>query len=338
VQAPTARLPLPPGSAVARGQDGSPAGGAVESMTQQPRAAAACILLLRPRAAGAGTAGGAAADAALRAVAQAAVRGWDASRRVVLQGPDGLAIAGAVAPQVALQALRRAMRHPQAASVAMALHHGPLRVLSGEAGAARLAGDGLTRAAVLAGLTGARPLVSGAFRQALATAAPRAAQDLQPATEVTGPGGEALFRDDEARSRARGQRRTLFAALGLAAIIAAGWGVHIARELYEAAHRPAWILLDVRPSGEVFVDGVSQGMAPPLERVPVPAGLHTIEVRNARAKPLRLQVQLQPGQELPLTHVFPPPPPPRPAPAARPKAPAAPAGPAPGPLERFKFW
>ena len=334
----TARIPLLHASAGARGQNGSHAGGVVETMTEQPRPVAGCILLLRPRAAGAGTAGGAGADDVLRAVAQAAVRGWDASRRVVLQGPDGVAIAGAVAPLVALQALRRAMRHGQAASVSMALHHGVLRVRSGAPDAARVDGEGLTRAAVLAGRAGARPLISDAFRQALAAAAPRAAQDLQPATEVTGPGGEALFRDDEARSRARGQRRTLFAALGIVAILAAGWGGHLARSLYEAAHRPAWILLDVRPSGEVFVDGVSHGMAPPLERVSVRAGRHTIEVRTPRAKPLRLQVQLEPGQELALRHVFPaPPPPPRRAPpAGRPKPPAE--APAPGPLERFKFW
>lgn len=337
MQATTAPVPLASGRAVERAQNGAHAGGVGEAMTEQPRPVAGCILVLRPRTGDAGAPG----EEALRAVAQAALRGWDASRRVVLQGPDGLAIAGAVAPAVALQALRRAARHRLAGSVTMALHHGTLRVLSAAPGAARISGEGLTRAAVLAGLANARPLISEAFRQALAAGAPRAAQDLQPTKEVTGPGGEALFRDDEARARARGRRRSLFATLGLVGILAAGWAGHAAREHQEAASRPALILLDVQPPGEVFIDGVSHGVAPPLDRVWVAAGPHTIEIRSGRAKPLRLQVQLQPGQQLPVKHVFAAPPPPRrPAPAARPRVPGSPPPPAPepGPLERFKFW
>jgi hypothetical protein len=282
-----------------------------------------CILFLRRGAQAPG-------EEALRAVTQAAAAGWGRHGRVVLQAPEGFAIAGPVAPAHALEAARRAAAHAQAGEVALALHHGALRV-QGAAAAARIAGEGLTTAAVLAGLAGPRTLVSNAFRQALAEQAPRLAEDLQPVKDLAGPGGAALFRDDAAGARARGQRRTLLAAGGIAALLVAGGVAREARLRYEAAHQPAVILLEIRPSGEVFVDGVAQGTSPPLTRVSVAPGAHTIEIRSPRAKPLRLQVDLKPGQQMPLQHVFAPPP--RRAAPAKPRSRHEP-----GPFERFKFW
>jgi hypothetical protein len=90
-------------------------------------------------------------------------------------------------------------------------------------------------------------------------------------------------------------------------------------------------LLDIAPSGEVFVDGQSRGSAPPLARLEVPPGPHTIEVRNPRARPFQLEVQLKPGQQMEIRHVFPAPPPRRAPAPPRQKQPS-------GPLGRFKFW
>jgi hypothetical protein len=326
VQAIAHRAALASGRAVAGAQNGAHALGDGGAMKQDARSVAGCILFLRLRTPGTALPGG---DAALRAVLEAAAAAWDRKRRVVLQAAEGFAIVGPVAPSTALAAARRAAAHPQAGAVAIALHHGALRVI----GDSRVSGEGLTAAAVVAGLAGARTTVSAAFREALAQEAAPLAANLEPVTDVAGPGGAALFRDDPARARSRGQRRTLLAAGGMAALLAAGWVGREARQRYEAAHRPAVILLQIRPSGEVFVDGVSQGMTPPLARVSVAPGPHTIEVRNPRAKPLRLQLQLEPGQEFALKHAFAPPPAPR-----RPAPPKGKPKPEPGPLERFKFW
>ncbi|MEJ8837352.1 hypothetical protein [Ramlibacter sp. AN1133] len=299
-------------------------------MKQEPRPVAGCILFLRLRGTDAAPPAG---EQALRAALEAAAAAWDRKLRVVLQAPEGFALAGPVVPSVALAAARRAAAHTPAGAVSMALHHGPLRALAQAPGGPRLAGEGLTTAAVVAGLAGGRTVLSAAFRDALRQEAPDLADDVEPITDVAGPGGAALFRDDPAGARRRGQRRTLLAAGGMAALLAAGWAGREARQHYEAAHRPAVIVLDIRPSGEVFIDGVAQGASPPLTRVSVAPGAHTIEVRNTRARPLRLQVDLQPGQELAVKHVFPPPPAPR-----RPAPPKAKPRPEPGPLDRFKFW
>ena len=307
------------------GQNGGHAGSAVETMTQDAGPLAACILVLRLRAPGTG-------EEALRALAGAAGAAWDGRRRAVLQTRDALAIVGRVAPSVALHAARRAAAHPRAGAVAIALHHGPLRVLEGQ----RVAGEGLASATLLAGLAGTRTIVSEAFRQALAAEAPRLAGELDAASDLSVPAGEALYRDDAARARRRGERRTLLAAGGIVALLGVGWAGRLVRERYEAAHRPALVLLDIQPSGEVFVDGVARGTSPPLTQLEVPPGAHTIEVRGARAKPLVVQVQLQPGEQLSLRHVFQAPPR---RPAAPPRSRPAPAlPPEPGPFERFKFW
>jgi hypothetical protein len=121
------------------------------------------------------------------------------------------------------------------------------------------------------------------------------------------------------------------AGAGVLVLLGAGWAGRVLREQYAEAHRPAILLLDVRPFGEVFVDGEPKGSAPPLVRLSLPAGQHSIEVRNGRLKPLRMQVQLKPGEELQLKHVFVAPPPPPPSRRAKPKE-------QPGLLDRFKFW
>lgn len=318
-----ARVPLQPAPAVAGGQNGAHAGAGIDAMSGDPKTPARCILMLRLRAAGNG-------DDALRAVAGAAAAAWDRTRRVVLQAPEGIALVGAVAPTLALEAARRAAAHPRAGEVAMALHHGPVRVL----GEQRVAGEGLASAVGLAAMAGSRTIVSEAFRQALAAEAPRRAGELDAASDVSAQDGEVVYRDDARRARRIGQRRTLFAAAGILLVLGAGWSARAARDAWQAAHRPALIALDIRPSGEVLVDGVPQGTSPPLVQLQLAPGAHTIEVRNGRAKPLLVQVQLQPGEELSVKHVFPPPPPAR-RPAAKPKT--APT-PAPGPFERFKFW
>jgi hypothetical protein len=62
--------------------------------------------------------------------------------------------------------------------------------------------------------------------------------------------------------------------------------------------------LDVRPWGEIFVDGKSRGVSPPLKALSLPAGRHTVVVRNADLPAYRVVVDLKPGQPLTLRHVF----------------------------------
>jgi hypothetical protein len=271
----------------------------------------------------------------LAAAVQALLSAWDNEHRVVLDAPDGLAIVGEVEPSKALAGAKLVAERGADANLGIGLHHGPVRALQDGAGS-RVVGDGIATAAALAGFAATQPIVaSQAFREALALRAPRLAEDLEPAGEQVDERlrPHALYVFDPKPARHRAVRRNVVAGAGVLVLLGAGWAGRVLREHYEEARRPAVLLLDVRPFGEVFVDGEPKGSAPPLVRLSLPAGPHSIEVRNGRLKPLRMQVQLRPGEEMQLKHVFvaPPPPPPPPARRAKPKE-------QPGLLDRFKFW
>lgn len=265
-------------------------------------------------------------------LARAAIVGWAAPDRVVLEAPGGLAIVGCVPPSVALQAARRvAGEGGDDAQLAIALHQGPVRAL-GQADALRVQGDGIDTAAALADLAGAQGIVASRdFREALALHSPREAEALHPAGEIVDERLRAheLFVFDPAPAHARATRRQVLAILGLIAVLGAGVAGREARERWDEAHRPAVIELDVHPSGELYVDGERKGTVPPLVRVSVPPGPHTIEVRNGRYKPVKMDVELSPGEELQVKHVFAAPPS---RPSARPRRRE------PGWVDRLKFW
>lgn len=275
----------------------------------------------------------------LAAALRAALAPWAEGRRVVLEAADGLAVVGEADPAVALKTARLAAQASRDARLALGLHHGPVRA-SGEAAAeVRVQGEGIETAAALTGFGAEHPIVaSQAFRDALAIRSPRQADTLRAAGEVLDERLRAhtLFVLDPLPARRRAVRRTITGVLGLALLLTAGLAGKQAREHYEEAHRPAMLVLDIRPGGEVFVDGEARGHAPPIVRLSLPPGTHLVEVRNTKAPPLRTEVQLQPGEVMELKHVFAPPAPVRKArPQTRP----------PGPgeridrfIERYKWW
>ena len=267
----------------------------------------------------------------LAAIVRAALPAWDGRQRVVLESADGLAVVGPVAPEVALKAAQVAAEHGADGTLGIALHHGPVRAVIDEGGT-RVVGDGIETASALAGFPTPHAVVaSQSFRDALAARAPREAENLQPFGEQVDDRlrPHALYVFDPEPAQRRLQRRTLFGALGLLGLLGAGYAARLARESYEAARRPAVIRLDIKPWGEVFVDGEPKGTSPPLVTLSVPPGPHTIEVRNGRFKPLRMEVMLQPGEEMELKHVFAAPPPRRARPQQQKEQSV---------LERFKFW
>jgi class 3 adenylate cyclase len=64
------------------------------------------------------------------------------------------------------------------------------------------------------------------------------------------------------------------------------------------------IQLNILPWGEVFVDGKSRGVSPPLRVVEVPAGAHTIEVRNTTFPVHTQRVDVRSGEPVRIRHQF----------------------------------
>jgi len=62
--------------------------------------------------------------------------------------------------------------------------------------------------------------------------------------------------------------------------------------------------LAVLPWGEVLVDGKSRGVSPPLRTLDIPAGSHTIEIRNSTFPSRVEKVNLKAGEAITIRHRF----------------------------------
>jgi serine/threonine-protein kinase len=66
------------------------------------------------------------------------------------------------------------------------------------------------------------------------------------------------------------------------------------------------VQLAVSPWGHVDVDGATVGTAPPLTRLTLPEGTHSITVRNDDFPPFTATVQVHPDKPVSLRHRFAP--------------------------------
>jgi hypothetical protein len=71
-----------------------------------------------------------------------------------------------------------------------------------------------------------------------------------------------------------------------------------------AAERPGRLVVAIAPWGEVFVDGTSRGVSPPVQMVELSPGPHTVEIRNG-AFPARVErIVVKPGEPVRIRHRF----------------------------------
>jgi serine/threonine protein kinase len=66
----------------------------------------------------------------------------------------------------------------------------------------------------------------------------------------------------------------------------------------------AVVKLSIKPWGEVFVEGASKGISPPLKSLSLPAGDYVIEIRNGDFAPYTTKLTLKSGEANNLTHAF----------------------------------
>jgi hypothetical protein len=84
-------------------------------------------------------------------------------------------------------------------------------------------------------------------------------------------------------------------------------GQHVTRSAtapVSAAAANATLMFAISPWGEVYVDGKSMGVSPPLATLQLEAGKHRLEIRNQAFAPYRDTVNLMPGQSLKIRHKF----------------------------------
>lgn len=233
-----------------------------------------------------------------------------AQLRIILDAPDGMAIAVLGNPAAALDIAQRCMSASAAGvSMAVAVNHGAIRLASDDSGHEGLIGDAVGTAAAIAHFAGpARLFVSRSFREALAASSPARAISIRPAgifTDANVRTHELFAPDPTAALR----RRKILAAVGAAVLIcifAALVYFHdaIRREL--RAGQPAMLAFNIYPDGDIFVDGVARGKSPPLAILHLEPGVHTIELKRKGEIPFRTSADLQAGRTTTVEYAFTP--------------------------------
>jgi PEGA domain-containing protein len=237
----------------------------------------------------------------LEALTAIAIQRLSQSGRLVLDTLDGLVIVVLSGPEHALEVAESAQAAAADLPVCIAVNYGPVKKSADAGDSPRFVGDGIVSAVTLANLaTRGRLLLSRPFRDALNTAAPQRITALTPIGALTDASlrSHELFTLDPAAAAAVRRRFMLTAGAAALGIL----GIGVATRLLHA--KPAMIQFEISPHGEVFVDGELRGKSPPLSRLAVSPGAHTIEVHNDAYAPLRLQMNLKPAEEMKVTHAF----------------------------------
>jgi hypothetical protein len=228
--------------------------------------------------------------------------------RIILDAPDGMAIAVLDSPAAALDIAQRCMSASAAGvSMAVAVNHGAIRLAPDDSGHQGLIGDAVGTAAAIAHFAGpARLFVSRSFREALAESSPARAVSIRPAGIFTDANVRTheLFAPDAASALRRRKMLAVVGAVVLIGILAALVYFHdtIRRDL--RAGQPATLAFELYPDGDVFVDGVARGKSPPLAHLRLEPGLHTVELKRKGEIPFRTSVDLQAGRTVTVEYAF----------------------------------
>lgn len=264
------------------------------------------VLFLRvPRFPGLTVVEQAAAKERLEARARKAFAGLPDPERVVLDAEDGLALVMFGAPERALDLAHAVGHAAEGEPLVAGLNYGPL-ALTSAGPEARVVGDGLAAAAAAARFAPeGQLLVTQDFATALEATAPERARELVTAGNFTDTRvrQHTFFAHDAQRGVLARRRSRLRAAGIVVAILLAGV---VGRDIYQPLKlsRPAVVALEVKPRGEVFVDGASVGRVPPLTQIEVAPGKRRIVIRNPGSAPYDVTREFKPGEKAAIAHTF----------------------------------
>jgi hypothetical protein len=72
----------------------------------------------------------------------------------------------------------------------------------------------------------------------------------------------------------------------------------------QAGKTPVTVSVSIRPWGEVFVNGRSHGVSPPLNRLTLPPGKYAITVRNKAGPDYHQTLVVTAGRSAAISHTF----------------------------------
>ena len=236
---------------------------------------------------------------------RAAIDSLPEGERAVLDAEDGLALVLFGDPASALDIAQALHAGAGDSPLQAGLNYGPL-ALTSRGSDARVFGDGLSAAAAAARFASPEKLlVTGDFAKALQSRHPARAAALAMAGDFTDTRVRlhSFYTPDAALGSIYRRRMLAYGVGGVAGILMLGVaGREAQKRLFPPL--PAVIKLSVKPRGEIFVDGVSKGHAPPLQEIEVPAGKRVVQLRNPGYPPLEVTLDLKPGERTTIAHTF----------------------------------
>ena len=239
--------------------------------------------------------------------------------RIVLDAEEGLAVVLFGDPARALGFAQSFGRGMYGLNVQAGVNHGPL-ALTSRGGDSRVFGDGV--AAAFAAARFAAPgqvLVTREFAQMLGRRNPEKAAELTSAGDFTDTRvrQHTFYTPDPRRGVMHRRRMWMYGIGGVAAILLLGAGAREAK-IRLTPPPPAVLVFQVKPRGEVVVDGMLRGRIPALTELELPPGKHIVRIQNSPAPVYEQTFDLKPGERRVLTHTFvapwraaPPPEPPK---------------------------
>ena len=228
-----------------------------------------------------------------------------AEDRVVLDAADGLAVVLFGDPARALGFAQSFGRDAYGLDVKAGVNHGPL-ALTSRGSDSRVFGDGV--AAAFAAARFASPgqvLLTREFAQMLGRLSPEKAAALANAGDFadTHVRQHTFYTPDPRRGAMHRRRMWMYGIAGVAAILLLGVGAREAK-IRLTPPPPAVLVFQVKPRGEVVVDGMLRGRIPALTEIELAPGKHIVRIQNAPAPVFETTLDLKPGERRVLTHTF----------------------------------
>lgn len=238
---------------------------------------------------------------------RSALRVVPAAQRIVLDSSQGIAVAFLDRPGAALEFAERVQAGAADLPLCIGINHGPVTIAEDANRGQTLVGDGIAAGMTMAEAAApSRMIASRPFQEALQADDPDSAARLGPAGVHTDAQvrSHGLFTLDQRLVHTRRKRLVITGALAFAGILALGGVARLA--LYGSGLRaaPAVITFQVAPRGDIYIDGVHKGITPPLNRIEITPGHHTIELRNSAYPTLKVEVNPGPAEEMTIAHTF----------------------------------
>jgi hypothetical protein len=260
----------------------------------------------------------AAAKEKLESATRKALDGVAAGERVVLDTDDGLALVLFGDPARALRVAQAVSGEAFVGGVQAGVNYGPL-ALTSRGSDGRAFGDGLTAAFAAARFAPpGKVLVTRDFAQMLGRRSPERAAELTSAGDFTDTRvRQHTFYTPDVRRGAIHRRKVIAYGIGgVAAILLLGVAGREAK-VRLTPPPPAVLSFQVKPRGEVIVDGMVRGRVPALTELELPPGKHVVRIQNPGSPAYEVILDLKPAERRTITHTFvaprkPPPEPPKP--------------------------